>query len=198
MQVQRTGIVIKQFHSMHKVALFDSQEGRFDAVIKKPMHVGSMIEYSISRRSGTMVYLDSYSLIDLPFDLAKDDLLFWHHVLELCYYFVPLGSYTPNLFELCSFLYTIDIHAPLSAHSKKLYLFKLLTIIGLYPRLPQLSLAKMHYFMALDLHAIAREIVDAQHEQLLDDWLRLCVAQHPAVAKFNTVHYLLAKQGAHE
>jgi hypothetical protein len=181
-QIQRTGIVIKQFHSMHKVALFDSNEGRFDAVIKKPMHVGSMIEYSIGRRSGTTVYLDSYSLIDLPFDLAKDDLLFWHHVLELCYYFVPLGSYTPQLFELCAFLYTIDSDALWNVQSKKLYLFKLLTTIGLYPRLPQLSLAKMHYFMALDLHAIAFERVDAQHEQLLDDWLRLCVAQHVSKA----------------
>lgn len=178
---------------MYKVALLDSQEGRLDAVIKKPVHVGSMIEYSIQRRVGPIVYLDHSLLIDLPFDLAKDDLLFWHHVLELCYYFMPLGSFTPQLFELCAFLYTVDTKEHWNAQCKKLYLFKLLTTIGLYSQLPQLSLAKMHYFMALDLHAIARETVDVQDEQLLDEWLRLCIAQHPAVAKFNTIHYLIAK-----
>jgi len=196
--VKQTGIILKQFSGKQKVALFDKKEGRLDAVVRKPLLVGSLIDYTIEKRQGALVYLDNYALIDLPFQLAREDLLFWHHVLELCYYFVPVGSYTDHLFELCSVLYTTDATPYRFARVKKIYLFKLLTTIGLYPRLPELSLATMHHFMALDLHAMAHESINDEHEQLLDRWLRLCITQHPAVAQFKTINYLIAKQANHE
>jgi hypothetical protein len=139
-----------------------------------------------------MVYVADTYMVDLPFAIARNDILFWHHILELCFYFVPLGSYTPQLFELCTFLYTVDTDVCWPKQSKKLYLFKLLTTIGVYPRLPQLSREKLHYFMAVPLEKMACEQIDADHEKKLDEWLRVCVSDHPAIAYFKTIHYLLA------
>ncbi len=190
--VYHTGIVLKNVSS-HKIALLDERRGRFDGIVSKPVCVGSLINYGIEKERNTLIYLTDVILTDLPFALARQDLLFWHHVLELCFYFVPLGSYTPQLFELCTFLYTVDIDACWPTQSKKLYLFKLLTAIGMYPRLPQLSVEKLHHFITLPVSAITHEIIDGQHEKKLDEWLRLCVSDHPAVMQFNTIHYLLAE-----
>lgn len=186
-------IVLKQLPSIHRVAILDRRVGRLDAVVRKQAHVGSMIEYAVERRSDTMVFVSHHQIIDMPFELAREDVLFWHHVLELCYYFVPLGSYTPKLFELCAFLYTVDTDVCWRVQSKKLYLFKLLTTIGLYPRIQRFSLEKMHYFMALNVSQIMQEQIDEQQEKILDEWLRVCIGEHPAIAKFNTIHYLIAK-----
>lgn len=193
MIAERTAIVLKQLPSIHRVAILDRHAGRLDAIVRKRAHVGSMIEYKVERAHDTTVFVSHYQIIDMPFELARDDVLFWHHVLELCYYFVPLGSYTPKLFELCAFLYTVDTSACWQVQSKKLFLFKLLTTIGLYPQLQRLSLEKMHYFMALNISDIMTEVIDTQHEEILDEWLRVCIGEHPAVAKFNTIHYLIAK-----
>ncbi len=190
MHYQRTGIILKHL-SLHKVALLDKQHGRLDGIFFKPLHVGSLMKYAIEKERGTMIYLADCQIIDLPFALARDDILFWHHVLELCFYFVPLGNFIPQLFELCTFLYTVDTETCWRTQSKKLYLFRLLTTIGVYPRLPQWPPARLHYFMSLPVSAIAGEILDEQHEKTLGEWLRVCVADHPAVAKFKTVHYLL-------
>lgn len=188
--VYHTGIVLKKL-STHKVAILDAQRGRLDGIIMKPICIGSLVDYGIEKERGTIVYISDCTITDLPFSLARHDLLFWHHVLELCFYFVPLGSYTPQLFELCTFLYTVDTDTSWLTRSKKLYLFKLLTTIGMYPRLPQLSPATLDHFIRLPLSAMVHEILDEQHEKKLDEWLRVCMSDHPAVMHFKTIHYLL-------
>jgi len=187
-----TGIVLRQF-SPHKIALLDERRGRVDGIVIKPLTIGSLITYAIEKERGSLLYLSQCNVTDLPFVLGRHDILFWHHILELCFYFVPIGSYTSQLFELCTFLYTVDITTCWSSQSKKLYLFKLLTTIGVYPRLPQLSAATLHHFIQLPITAIMHEAIDSQHEKKLDEWLRVCVSDHPAVAQFKTIHYLLGK-----
>jgi hypothetical protein len=155
--------------------------------------VGSLIEYSVERNRGTLRYIKQHSVVGVPFSIAKSDILFWHHVLELCYYFVPLGSFTQQLFELLEFLYTVDVGKCWRMRAKKLYLFKLLVLIGVYTRLPRLPLEQVQYLQALPVHRIVDEAVDDQCENMLDEWLRLCVYEHPAIRKFHTVHFLLSK-----
>ncbi len=189
--MNHTGIVLKNV-STHKIALLDKRRGRLDGIVTKPVCVGSLVDYVIEKEYGTMVYLTECHMTDLPFAIARQDLLFWHHVLELCFYFVPLGSHTPQLFELCTFLYTVDKDTCWPVQSKKLYLFKLLVTIGMYSRLPQFSAEKLHYFITLPVSEMLHEIMDGPHEKKLDEWLRLCVGEHPAITQFKTIHYLLA------
>lgn len=191
-----TGIVLKKLSS-HKVALLDKERGRLDAITLKPLCIGSLLHYHIEKERGTIVYLTDTVLTDLPFALARKDILFWHHVLELCFYFIPLASHTAELFELCTFLYTVDRDVCWSMQAKKIYLFKLLHVIGVYPQLPQLSPATLHHFITLPMADIIDEVLDGYHEKKLDEWLRVCVSDHPAVMQFNTIHYLLAT-GCHE
>lgn len=194
MQTSYTAIVVRQLETPHKIALLDRVAGRVDGIIASPLlRVGSLIEYVVDRNRGTLRYIQHYMVVGVPFSIAKSDILFWHHVLELCYYFVPPGSFTHQLFELLEFLYTVDIGLCWRMRSKKLYLFKLLVLIGVYTRLPRLPVEQIQHLQALPLDMIVDEVLDDQSEKMLDEWLRLCVYEHPAIRKFNTIHFLLSK-----
>jgi hypothetical protein len=195
--VEYTAIILKHI-SPHKIAMLDRERGRLDGIVLKPVPLGALLRYSIQKERESTLYLADWTITDLPFALARENIFFWHHVLELCFYFVPIASVTPQLFELCTFLYTVDYDTCWSTQSKKIYLFKLLTTIGMYPRLPHIAGEQLRYFLQLPLAAIGQAQMEEQHERKLDEWLRVCVSDHPAVTKFKTIHYLLTQAGCHE
>ncbi len=171
--------------------MLDEHFGRVDGIVFKPVCLGSLLHFTLEKERGTLWYLSHLSIINLPFALARLDILFWHHVLELCYYFVPLGSNTNQLFELLQFLYTVDNEQQWCAQSKKLYLFKLLAAIGLYDDLPSLvPEGRMMQLLKMPLPAMVQEMLDKKSENVVNEWLRTCIAQHPAIERFNTVHFL--------
>lgn len=186
--------MVRQLETPHKIALLDQSAGRVDGIITSPLVcVGSMIEYRVDKHKGTLLYIKQHSIVGVPLSIARLDILFWHHVLELCYYFVPLGSFTQQLFELLEFLYTVDIGVCWCRRAKKVYLFKLLALIGVYTRLPRLPEKQIEHLQALPLYLLANEVIDDQSEKMLDEWLRSCVYEHPAIRKFNTTHFLVPK-----
>lgn len=187
----RVGIVVKIIRGQHTVALIDEKVGRVDAIVRVPVCVGSLVEYTIERERGPYVYLTELKITDLPFALGRDDIHFWHHVLELCYYFVPVGTSAYPVFELLRFLYDVDVSAPWSMQSKKLYLFKLLTAIGLYSELPQLPQVTLYRLLGVPVQEMVHYVLDTDSEACIDTWLKACVAQHPAIQKFNTVYFLI-------
>ncbi len=193
MHTKRVAIVLRQLDSLHKIALLDRDVGRIDGIVSFPIGVGSLISYVIEKRLGTWQFIRHVEVKDVPFAVARLDLLFWHHVLELCYYFVPAGSFTFQLFELLEFLYTVDKGTCWRTGSKKLYIFKLLILIGVYAKLPALPGLEIKRLQAIPFDMIANEVIDEQTEEELDLWLRTCVYEHPAIKKFNTVHFLLPK-----
>jgi hypothetical protein len=168
----KAGIVLKRLNSPYKIALLDQERGRVDAIVTKAAPcVGSLLHYSIERE--------------------RHDILFWHHVLELCFYFIPLGYRIDTLFALLEFLYSADGTTLWNIQSKKLYLFKLLAAIGLYDVLPQLvPESRVNQLLLLPLSHIMNEQLDEKSEKVMNEWLRTCIAEHPAMVKFNTVHFL--------
>jgi hypothetical protein len=185
-------IVLKRLSSAYKVALLDQEKGRVDGIVSKAPCVGALLEYRIEKERNSSLFINYYSIIDLPFAVAREDILFWHHILELCFYFVPPGYYVSSLFELLQFLYTVDSSRPWNVQSKKLYLFKLLAAIGLYDELPQLVPAsRVDKLLALAPHQITQVILDEKSEQVVNKWLRTCVVEHPKIQEFHTVHFLV-------
>ncbi len=185
----RIAIVLKQI-SPYKVALFDRQEGRLDGITSRSLHLGSILEYHPERSRDTMVFISEVQLLNLPFQIGRSDILFWHHVLELCFYFMPLGSRSPELFELLLFLYTMDTWGRWTAQSKKLYVCKLLITIGWYHEVRALSVVTLQYIRAIPVDRIHEVRLDEESEKRVDEWLHVCVAEHPAIGKFKTMHFL--------
>jgi hypothetical protein len=134
---KHTALVIKSFlPGSSRVILFDKYDGKCNAFTsKKFIPHGSLIHYRIRR-----MYRDVRSItceVELMpiYESEKSQLLF-HHMLELCHYFVPFEYQDEVLFD---FLYEICVHyrdtkGVITETDTKLILFKLCILLGIYPR----------------------------------------------------------------
>ncbi len=171
------------------IVLLDQALGRIDSLFfYAKVCVGSLMQYSVQQRNGKY-FIDNATMIDIPLFLARADLLFLHHVLELLYHFIPVGSCTMGVFELLLLLYAHD-QRMYSMRFKKFFLFKLLSILGIYPENMSLSTRSLQMLLTESIDKINDESIDLECEKDLDNWLYYCVAEHPRINDFKTIHFL--------
>jgi len=187
---KNSAIVLKTYlPQKYKLCVLDNALGKVMGVPnREDVGAGAFIEYH-AREQQNLYFMHGIEIIDLPMLLAKEDLLFVHHVLELCYFFVPVGSRIPRLFTLLTALYTSG--ALLQAiMTKKIFLFQLFACLGLYPEGVQFKTPYFHQLTIASIDNIAVQQIDLVIEQELDDWLLNCIALHPCTHNFKTVHFL--------
>jgi hypothetical protein len=184
------GIVLKRmFSSRYKVALLDKQHGRIEPITYvSQMTVGSLITYTLSEQRGNYFLAES-QLLYIPLSLAKVDILFLHHVLELIYYFAPVGSSVSGVFDLLAFLYMAE-HMLMSVQFKKFFLLKLLTLLGATPEMESMHSSFISQMSAMAITQFDTMVIDVVAEKELDKWLWCCIWQHPYSKEFKTVHFL--------
>lgn len=180
------GIVLRKINKQ-QVALLDSDNGRIDGFLLtiEPI-VGSLLSYQLQKKSyGYMI--TSASLEDMPLSLAHTHLLFLHHVLELCYYFIPVHADDGKLFQLLSLLYQ-----PIqwTLFGQKIFMYYLLTAIGFHPESLVMSNTQLAQLRSVSIDMIESEAIDLEFEKLLEQWLCHCIAQHPKMQSFNTIDFL--------
>lgn len=180
---------MKRYSGKHIVALLDQRVGRINAISSRQLCVGSLLHYVVERETENAVFISQVTVTDLPFVLGKEDIFFWHHVLELCFYFIPLGAQADEVFELLEFLYTVNVGVQWTKQSKKIFLFKLIASVGLYSSMPALSHVRVQQLLAVKLNGIMDERLCKIDEEALDMWLKICLADHPAVKYFKTIQF---------
>ncbi len=190
MSNKSTGIILKQpLSQKNTVALLDKRFGRIEGIfMSSDVCAGSLMQYD-ARLHNNRYFINDLQLIYIPLSLAQVDLLFLHHVLEICYYFIPIGSGVAGVFDLLLFLYTVD-HMWKNKTLKKIFVFKLLTTLGVWPDYHNVYTSRFDQLSALPIDRINGEAIDLACEQELDDWLRCCMAQHPCIDEFQTVNFL--------
>lgn len=188
---KHVGIVLKNyFPKKCKLSLLDNKMGKIAGVPQSSNHIaaGSLIEYSLVEQTSCS-FLYNINVHDVPFKLAYHDILFLHHVLEICYYFMPIKSYNPTVFILLQILYTSD--SWLYAMSvKKLFLLKLFVLLGLYPEDEKFKIPSFHLLTSLPFTQMLNEQIGSYNEDAIDEWLRSCIASHPIAGKFKTTYFL--------
>jgi hypothetical protein len=183
--MQHTGVLL-QYKNSYKLILLDSVLGKIE-VLGPVYCIGSLLHYELCYQSATLYRLGSVMLHDLPLALAQTDVLFFHHVLELCNYSIPIhaGAHIVSLLQL---LY--EMGSCISLQDKKLFLVKLLVLMGFFP---ELSLTVQQYefqayALAVDIHRGTP--LNLEFERFLDIWLYHCMVQHPKIHEFKTIHFL--------
>lgn len=158
------GIVLRA-SSVYKgtITLFDDQLGKIEGIAGRPISLshGALISYTLQKRA-TCYYLQDMKLLEMPLEWARENFLFFHHVLELCDYFVPWDVHCEALFKLVYFLYT----NPASVDTKdaqKLFLTSFFKRVGIHPE---------------------------KGSESLEDWLQACINEHPQVLLFRTAGFL--------
>ncbi len=190
MEKKHTGIVVKRyFPQKQKIVLFDDELGKITCV---PPHdrisLGTLLSYEIQPRK-PMAFIYDVELIAMPLDGLEMDILFVHHVLEVCYYFIPEQSTAPDVYDIMMLLFTKQacIRHPFF---KKIFLFKLFALLGIYPDRTVPMDALMHRLLVDPLDILIRGDETYELERRLTKWLRDCMIMHPCIEYFRTVHFL--------
>jgi hypothetical protein len=186
------GIVLKHnIHSTHTTHLLDRKLGKIEVVIrdKKSVRVcrGAVLTYLIEDHTRTHK-VHALDIIHIPLELAQQDILFLHHVLEICFYFIPASINHEAVFDLLIQVY--KKHKIWDNRTiKKWYLMKFFMGIGMYPEIA----AHSSLVGVADIHIedILDSITDWNiNEAELDAWLLECLYMHPHISVFKTVHFL--------
>jgi hypothetical protein len=186
------GIVIKNYQPYkNSVCLIDDINGRIDVTVyKERLMTGSKIGYRLEKqRTGNLILTD-IKLHDVPFKLAQHDILFLHHTLELCYYFIPVASGVEGVFDLLQFLYSADIQLWNNA-TKRLFLLKVLMCIGMYSIGINIEKKIMNQLCSAPLGTPEMADLAMEHAVSVNRWLHACLREHPYIQKFNTIHFLM-------
>lgn len=187
--VIHSGIVL-QYKSSYKAVILDNILGKIEATNSVDACIGSLLTYEIYQLA-SIYRLDGVMLQDLPLTLAQADVLFLHHVLELCYHFIPLHS-GAHIVSFLQALYEMGTH--MHSQDKKIFLVKLLVSLGFFPDMP-LTVQQYEfqaYAMAIDIGT--KSPLNLEFEQFLERWLQQCIAQHPKMDEFKTMHFLTANR----
>lgn len=192
MHAFHSGIILKISGSKkNRLALFDETQGRIEAIMAEPksFFAGAIVSYRLVPRFGCVMMYD-IQLMDAPLMIAHHDMLFMHHVLEIVFHFVPVASTAEGVYELLQHLFVRE-RVPLNRSYVQLFLFKLLTMIGMYPEVHVLSSQQIKTLHAIPIDRLRTAPIDLECSEALDQWLRHCIGFHPLVEQFNTLHFLM-------
>lgn len=190
MFLDSVGIILRKNESSpHKMVILDKRNGKIEGIVASSSHsAGALIAYTLRQQRNTNFISDS-TLIYLPLSLAQNDMLFFHHVLELIYYFTHIGNCSEEVFNLLAFLYSTE-YTQMTMQFKKFFLLKLLMSTGSMPDLPHIHSERIAYLNTIDIKKLQHITIDNAYEKELDRWLWCCIWQHPYVNEFKTVHFL--------
>lgn len=190
MFLDSVGIILKKNErSPNKVIILDKLHGKIECVTQdSSFSAGSLITYNV-RQKGRIHFISDSTLVYIPLSLASTDMLFFHHILELIYYFTHVGNCAEEVFDLLAFLYSYE-NSTITRQYKKLFLLKLLTSMGSVPELVEIRTDFITHLNSLAVKQLTQRIISLSDEQELDRWLWYCVWQHPYVNEFKTVHFL--------
>lgn len=175
-----------------KMVVLDEQLGKIEAVPHSENYTpGSLICYYAHAR-GQIYFLNSIELLDMPLALAKDDILFLHHVIELIYFSSPFGTSVPEVFGLVHQLYALKQNTYCDDF-KIAYLFKLLVALGMHPEESRFQDAHYYLLARESIDTIINKSIHLDIKQALHEWVRACVSVHPLVHVFKTMHFLDTK-----
>lgn len=183
------GIILKNFYpKKYKIVVLDGKIGKMHYISpkrNKKIPVGTLISYQRERKN-KIIELET---LDIPFETAIDDILFLHHVLEICYYFIPVGIDIKEVFSLLLYLYSFPYKLKYIIE-KKLFLFKIFVSLGIFPEDEKFQTPYFHQLSSESIDTIIGQDLPLGIERDLDKCLQYCVQMHPMFKCFKTVNFL--------
>ena len=183
------GIVLKNYQpKKNKISLLDEHLGRIESFapfsIKQPLHVGSLVRY-FPVQAGSLYQLEGIQILEVPLELARSDIYFFHRVIELCYYFLPLEAAANDTFNLVKVLLNSNPYLGRDLQ-KKLFLLRFFVELGMYPEEDFPLGESLHYLLSQPIEVMLKKKIKIS-EQELERWLLSCIEAHPQKAKFKTM-----------
>lgn len=194
-QERDEGIVLRC--SWQRVALLSERKGRIDLLLfskKGPskLSCGMFVSYTEKQGRTHLGIMEDMVIEYIPLAWARQDIYFLHYLLELCYYFIPVGSREHHFLSLIKQIYK-NFDAFKSIYKRKLVLCKLLSHLGV---IPDEEVFQSCAQILLNTHVDNIGITDLELiiEDTLDDWLTWCISSHPRGKWFKAIPSLLKSE----
>ena len=189
MQTTGSGIFLLPINGVRKkMVVLDRLDGKIKCFSDRALSAGSVISYQKKFFSSVCI-ISEVTIEYMPLCLASLDLLFLHHVLELCYYFIPEGSCAKGVFEIIAWIYSLS-SSMLHGNVKKYAVAKLLTTLGLWPENDNIVTQKVHQLISAPIDTVDLSEIHLASEREFVEWLRFCILQHPSSSKLQTMAFL--------
>ncbi len=162
--------------------------GRIEAIVESKgirpiLSHGALLTYFTQSTTTTKLYvLREVETIFIPFELAREDIYFLHHMLELCYFFLPLHAPAPTIFELLTTMFANPFG------NKPIMLMRFFAFVGIYPEDLPFEESYFLHLLSCPFETILKEKLDAVKLKMLQSWLLRCLAMHPYENQFKTYY----------
>ena len=115
-------------------------------------------------------------------------MLYLHHVLEICYFCLPVHGGQHECFQLLLYITDVLEHIANAPLAQKILLAKLLFLIGQYPHdVERLSISRVLYKSCEQLLKLE---LDRNEQKELELFIYQCVQSHPYGRLLRTVNFL--------
>lgn len=187
------GIVLRTYvPHKQKIVIFDDKLGKIEALVNKRIQLermasGFFLSYTLEP-CGIYYLIKNSTIIDSPTYWAQHNILFFHHIMELCFFFLPLESQAADLFNQLKVLYTHPEFLQ-DNFSQKVFLYYVFKYFGVYPPEEVVDLLSDN----LILNSVNSKLDMPEKEDIEDrlyQWLSACVYAHPQAHTFKTIDYL--------
>ncbi|MEX0940119.1 MAG: hypothetical protein WDZ41_02070 [Candidatus Babeliales bacterium] len=188
--LQHKGFVLRSYMpKKQKISILDESLGKIEATYfqfgkMSQLSAGVlMCYYPLYRNS--WYELEQMVIYDMPFDIVRQDINFYHQVLELCYYFLPLNCAADDIFNLVQYLLG---SAPImqTNKQKKLFLVRFFCALGVYPEIDIPGYDSWDNLLSLPIDVMLKKTVKLS-EEILEQWVLACLQTHPQNAHFKTM-----------
>lgn len=200
-EIISSGIVLRSFiPSKFKVSILDYRLGKIEVVpvysnkfspqayfnFSPGMHIKYRLIISTNGPSG----IGDFSIEAIPAYWSRYNLLFFHRVLMLCYYFSPLEQESTELFNMIKELYTNPMEFT-KIISQKIFICKIFKVLGIFPS-HILDEDKKLYYLIFNIIDSNVELEETEEIfSMLDYWIDNCIQAHPRAEQLSKKYYKL-------
>ena len=187
------GIIIKKhFPERLKISLLDESYGHIGVVPSSWQwasyaSVGALVSYDLYSECDVF-FVKNIELISVPILKNEMAIVFLHHILEICYFCLPIHGGQQECFQFLIYCITQLEQITGIAVAQRLLLAKLLFLIGQYPHdIDKLMISKILYEPCEELVMMA---LDREQQKELELFIYQCVQSHPYGRLVRTVNFL--------
>jgi hypothetical protein len=141
---KKRGIILRSFLPYkQKISVLTERYGKINMVVrdkKSRFPAGSIVTFNASL-SARFVVMSDKEFIYVPMDGVVDRLYWLHHILEICYYLLPLRLPSEEIFRVV--LNSIRISRQADEVVRRICLLKLLMLLGFYPENELIGLSNL-------------------------------------------------------
>jgi len=171
-----------------------------------PFAIGTCIGYTLHSGKTARWSTKDTTLVSYPPAQCVSDLYWYHHLMELCHYFIPLDMPCGEIVEYLDMLFCLvsacsDRDAAHIHSLKRLSIVRLLIFFGWYPdkklyndvlTFQQMLETSVDFPDSQKVILVAQMMSYVSHVQGPDveTWIMQCIQRHPRARAFKTVRFL--------